>query len=308
MLRVISVYAILGLVLVSFAMAAIQAYFWCFDDVKGQCYPRPEATLDGMTSLWSIWSWVTELLVFGFVPVAILFINILVIVEIRRIDRRSSLMHRLSSVHGNQSAGSGSSATGPLRRAFSRQRSANTRSATTLTLLALSFYLIGVTLPVTLCYVLFFVFPEGSRDLTLAEASTDPVWLAHLTYVQVRVVVQEIGMSHYACNFYIYLATGLMFRQELLQFFRCCRCRKPSRSRGSSHVVELTDSSHIANGSESPRNAVSTHHETIPLSTMPQPRPTGSVALSTDHETNPMEERAALTDSKLPNYNETCNI
>ena len=36
--------------------------------------------------LWTYWSWVTELLVFGAVPLAILVLNVLVIVETRRIS------------------------------------------------------------------------------------------------------------------------------------------------------------------------------------------------------------------------------
>jgi len=31
----------------------------------------------------------------------------------------------------------------------------------------------------------------------------------------VRAVTQELGMSHYACNFYIYVATSSAFRRQL---------------------------------------------------------------------------------------------
>jgi len=35
-------------------------------------------------SVWTVWSWVTELLVFGIVPLAMLALNALVIAETRR--------------------------------------------------------------------------------------------------------------------------------------------------------------------------------------------------------------------------------
>lgn len=40
-------------------------------------------TAGDMASVWSVWSWVTELIVFGAVPLAILLLNVLVIKEMR---------------------------------------------------------------------------------------------------------------------------------------------------------------------------------------------------------------------------------
>jgi len=81
-------------------------------------------------------------------------------------------------------------------------------------LLAVSFYLIAMTLPVTVVYavVLNFGFPEVSPSI---DVTSDSTWHRHLTYVTVRAVVQEVGMSHYAGNIFIYLATGKVFRSEL---------------------------------------------------------------------------------------------
>ena len=61
-------------------------YFWKFyPDVggTGTCTVRPEVTAGDMASVWSVWSWVTELLVFGAVPLVILLLNVLVIKELR---------------------------------------------------------------------------------------------------------------------------------------------------------------------------------------------------------------------------------
>jgi len=100
-------------------------------------------------------------------------------------------------------------------------------SATTFTLLAVSFYLIATTLPVTVCYVLYPRFSEGDPAIPLSERPADAAWSSHYTYRDVKMMVEEFGMSHYACNFFIYLATGRSFRRELRRLVAklvpCCR-------------------------------------------------------------------------------------
>jgi len=82
-------------------------------------------------------------------------------------------------------------------------------------LLVVSFYLIFTTLPVTVCYALSLSFPMGEPTLTEDARAADPVWRRFVIYLSVRTVVEEIGLSHYACNFYIYLLTGRVFRRQL---------------------------------------------------------------------------------------------
>ena len=94
---------------------------------------------------------------------------------------------------------------------------AGKHSAATVTLLAVSFYLIATTLPVTICYVLYLGFPEGDSSLTVAERQSDPTWSRFFIYGSVRAVAEELGMSHYACNFYIYLYTSSVFRRQLVR-------------------------------------------------------------------------------------------
>jgi len=93
-------------------------------------------------------------------------------------------------------------------RAPAESTTAHRHSAATVTLLAVSFYLIATTLPVTICYVLYLGFPEGDPTLTAVEQQTDPTWSRNFIYGSVRAVAEELGMSHYACNFYIYLCTS----------------------------------------------------------------------------------------------------
>jgi len=105
--------------------------------------------------------------------------------------------------------------------------------AATVTLLAVSFYLIATTLPVTLCYVLYLGFPEGDPSLSASERQVDPTWWRFFVYTSVRTVAQELGMSHYACNFYIYVCTSSVFRRQLVRAvttrpvpacYCCCCC------------------------------------------------------------------------------------
>jgi len=111
-------------------------------------------------------------------------------------------------------------------------------SATTVTLLAVSFYLIVTTLPVTICYVLYLGFPEGDPNLTDVERQIDETWSRFYVYGSVRAVAEELGMSHYACNFYIYMATSSLFRRQLTRtltaFFSC------NAPRTSSALYELS--------------------------------------------------------------------
>ena len=56
----------------------------------GQCVQRVETTQagsEGGSLLWSVWSWVSELTVFLIVPLIILVFNVLVIRELRALDR-----------------------------------------------------------------------------------------------------------------------------------------------------------------------------------------------------------------------------
>ena len=81
-----AVFAIMATVSLALALHAVQGYFWKFGlnaDGTGTCSLRPEVTAGDMASVWSVWSWVTELLVFGAVPLVILLLNVLVIKETR---------------------------------------------------------------------------------------------------------------------------------------------------------------------------------------------------------------------------------
>jgi len=190
----------------------IQAYFWQFDAQTGDCAVRQEVTVHGIRSVWTVWSWVTELLVFGLVPLAMLALNALVIAEARRM---AVLEHHLVPTSSSADDGGGRG-----------KHRATKPSATTVMLLAVSFYLIAMTLPVTVVYAVYFSFPEGDAA---ADIVTDATWCNHLTYWTIRAVVQEIGMSHYAGNIIIYVATGKIFRSELWRLL-AARCHSSAKT------------------------------------------------------------------------------
>ena len=222
-----AVMVIVGLIIVSLLLHAVQAYFWYYDTDKDDCTVRKAVTRGDTRSVWSIWSWITELLVFGIVPLAILVLNVLVIMEARKLAKTEET--RLCLKRGHKS------------------------SAATVTLLAVSFYLIFTTLPVTLCYAMFFNFPIGMPHLTDDQIRTNPTWQRHFTYYTVKTIIQEIGMSHYACNFFIYLSTGKLFRRELalliLSLF--CKHRQNSFSTGQGSTPLSLSSTRKANGAVS---------------------------------------------------------
>ena len=167
----------------SLALCGIQGYFYHINE-NGECDVRPETLEGGNSSLWNIWSWITELLIFLVVPLCVLTFNILVIREAKRLSAFEQ--NRLHS-HSQKT------------------------SATTIMLLAVSFYLIFTTLPVTIVYASVLNFDEGPDCVS---HNTDPTWQRFYTYILWRKVIEEIGITHFALNFYIYLITGKQFRKE----------------------------------------------------------------------------------------------
>lgn len=180
----------LSLAFVSLGICAIQGYFWTYgQEGEDGCGIRKEALYGGNKSLWNIWSWTTEMLIFLVVPLSVLTFNILVIREARRLSK-----YEQTQLHG---------------------RSHKTQ-ATTIMLLAVSFYLIFTTLPVTVVYVSVLNFQEGPACVVQEE---NPTWIRYYAYLLVRNTIEEIGITHFALNFYIYLVTGKVFRKEFKKLF-----------------------------------------------------------------------------------------
>ena len=211
-----AVLVICSLVAISLLLSVIQGYFWQY--TNGACDVRQSVTAGGSRSLWAIYSWITDLLIFGVVPIIILVLNLRVIVETNKIKRSEKKMLCLTKGQKIQ-----------------RKSGA---SATTFMLLAVSFYLIFTTLPVTILYVLNIVFPTGEPTLSHDDIRSDAVWQRHLAFNTIRTIVERLCISHYACNFYIYLLTGRVFRRELTRICVQVFCKKMS---GRIRNTELDD-------------------------------------------------------------------
>ncbi|CAH1796717.1 unnamed protein product [Owenia fusiformis] len=184
--------AIVCLVVFSVLLCVVQAWFWTYSD--GACVVRPEAVVGHNSSIWSIWTWSTEIIIFMLVPLTILIFNILVIQEIKRLRRIDLIYH---------------------------QEHHKAWAATTVMLLSVSFYVIFTTLPATLVYSMTYVLPERTKNLTDSQIKTDSTWQGYFTFLMIRKIVEEICLSHYACNIFIYLVTGVQFRTALVNDARC---------------------------------------------------------------------------------------
>ncbi|XP_052282680.1 uncharacterized protein LOC127879719 [Dreissena polymorpha] len=194
---------IVSLCLAGFALllASMQAYFYKFNKVNQTCEMRKSIQTGGHASLWSIWTWITEMLVFLCVPVLILVCNILIIRLVRRYTEfESSCKERALT--------------------------------TTFSLLLVSFYFIITTLPVSIVYAMRYTFVPLDGD-----AFTDHKALAR--YLLAKSIIEEIGMTHYACKFYLFLVAERPFREELMRL--CMRIKVSALSSQNGYRFQTSD-------------------------------------------------------------------
>ena len=214
---------ILVLVVASALVSSVQAYFWYYDSELG-CKPRDSVTRNGAKSIFIMWSLVSELLLFGALPVSILVVNIFLIRIIARNDS--------TQVSTTASSGSGSGHEMRALRAVVSNSDSRSASQTNkhkrskvknATLLSVSFFTIVCELPVTILHCLELTILPGSTDLTDSQIRDDITWQRFIDYRAARYVIENVAASHYAVGFYISLATMATFREEL----RRCMARRP---------------------------------------------------------------------------------
>ncbi|CAL1525979.1 unnamed protein product [Lymnaea stagnalis] len=214
------------LVMFSIALSSAQSYIWTYSPPKEVCEIRPGALIGDEMSFWNLWTWVTDILAFGLVPLIVLFFNILVLKEICKISRNDL-----------------------VKRQQSRQTSS---TASTLTLLAVSFYLIVTQFSATILVCLQHAFPYGDPYLSDREIREDALWSNLFSYLEVRKIVEVLCLSHYSCYFFIYCLTGKHFRKEVV-FLATLQGRLPflatllSRRRGKEHYSMVsTNGGHMS--------------------------------------------------------------
>lgn len=165
--------------LFALCLGSAQGYFYQFNNKYEFCGLREEAIRGGHTSVWSIWSWFTEMLVFLCVPLTILVLNLIII---RRVKSLAEFEHSCSS------------------RAVT----------TTFSLMVVSFYFIITTFPVSIVYTMRYSFMPSDSQI---DVNSD----RQAKYMLAKTIVDEIGMTHHACKFYIFLIAEKIFREEFVQ-------------------------------------------------------------------------------------------
>ncbi|KAH9504051.1 hypothetical protein Btru_067622 [Bulinus truncatus] len=207
---------VLNLFVACVLISTLQAYFWTFDERIQMCNHRTELQTGSFVVLWT---WLTEILLFGVAPFAALIFNILVIREIR-------LLTSGGPAHTGVSGGSS--------------------QASTVTLLCVSFYLICTWLPYTIIYSMSKQFPIGEFNLGAEAVRADATWQRHFVYNTIRIILIEITLSNSACYFFIYYATGKHFRESVHGILCPRKCLEASnRKHQAKQYMAVSTASHL---------------------------------------------------------------
>lgn len=197
---------------VSVAIGLIQVYIWAWQDGVGCVYRFPGSDFN------AVWTWITETIIFGGIPLGCLAVNVMVILEIKRLSIQSA-------AHG--------------------QGQGSTNAASTTTLLAVSFYFIFTLLPATIVYAMQTSIAQGEPKMPLKQWNDDPLWSGYFTYLTIRKLVEELCLSNYAAYFIIYYTTGPYFRREFRGLFGI---NKLLRKRQSPYSRSMTSDYSLVNG------------------------------------------------------------
>ncbi|XP_059170984.1 probable G-protein coupled receptor 142 [Physella acuta] len=190
---------ITAILFISFLLALPQAVFWNVSPEIGECSVR---TVNSTTinMMYVYWNWTSELVMFGVVPIVAFILNACVLKQIRTVGKlyvTSETLHRHVGARC---------------------------TSTTATLMWISFYLIFSKLPVTIVFTMEPIIQFGEA-MPIDAMSRDPVWQRYISYFTARKIIIELGISHHACNIFIYAATSKQFRNHLkfilLQIFWC---------------------------------------------------------------------------------------
>jgi hypothetical protein len=179
-------------------LAAPQAYFWKLDKT-GFCEIK---TVPAILQFYTIWSFVTESVIFFVIPVATLLLNVFVIKAAKNsLDRRANLNMKAQGTSRVHTKG-------------------KSYKPSTKTLLCISFFRILTQLPVSITYTMqnleAFSFGEF---MPLENMSNDPQWRNFIMYWGARVIVEAIGASHHALSIFIFYASTKQFRNEISSMF-----------------------------------------------------------------------------------------
>ncbi|KAM7537363.1 hypothetical protein Aperf_G00000079445 [Anoplocephala perfoliata] len=244
------------IILVTFVVCSPMAYLMATDS-KG-CQQRSPVVFHFTTTLEVIYSLLAPLLVLTF--------NCLVINEMAKI-RRAQALKMIRVVQRNGDSLVDADGARPSRRlfrkskadksvestmltdsipgSFGRRKTEFDRSggeatspkfrSTTIMLLVVSFYVIFATLLGGLWYLLDIKFSiDAYSNLPKREFDTRPEVARALKLRMIKIVCDELALSHFAMGFVLYFSTGKNFRAEVCRLFRllgfCCTSERSENS------------------------------------------------------------------------------
>ena len=173
---------ILSLLGLSIVLSLPQLYFWGINPIVGECQLNRHSSDKSVVSFFSVYTWCTEIAVFGVLPLVVLLLNTAVLFKIRHVGKID-----LGSAHHN---GHSTGRTGPDQSASLLQAEKDGKGAkhnsranggakssssagTTATLLWVSFFLILTMLPNTLMYAMQEMVPFGFMPCRVEDMSGD---------------------------------------------------------------------------------------------------------------------------------------
>jgi hypothetical protein len=197
------VFEIIVIIVVSVLLAVPQVFGWAVLH-DGECQGTG-------SSFFETWIWVSDILVFCVFPLVSLVLNVLVInavsrsTKLRRDTAPSFEMNGFSS---------------KLLKTKSKDHNRVRLRISTVTLLCVSFYRIFTVIPVAIIFALQYRIPAGDQTLTVVEIGVDPTWKTFFNYFTAKKIIDEIGLSQYSCNVFLYYLTANYFRNEVCRLSR----------------------------------------------------------------------------------------
>lgn len=195
---------IVAIIILSLLLAVPQVFGWTV-------FPDGECQGTGI-KFFEIWIWVSDILVFGAFPLASLILNVLVINAVSR-----SIRLRRDTAPSFELKGFSRKLLKTRPNEHTNQRSLR---VSTVTLLCVSFYRLFTVIPVAIIFALQYRIPTGDETLSVSEIGKDSTWKTFFDYLIAKKIIDEVGLSQYSLNFFLYYLTANYFRNEVCRLFR----------------------------------------------------------------------------------------
>ncbi|GFO44662.1 type-1b angiotensin ii receptor [Plakobranchus ocellatus] len=159
-----------------------QLYFWEIQSLVGECQLGSNSSNKSVVSFFSIYTWCTEIAVFGILPLVVLVLNVAVLYKIRhagKLDVGASHQNGMTSYHAAADhrasllvSEQDAKATRHTGRTNGGHK-ASSNKGTTVTLLWVSFFLILTMLPNTVVYAMQALVPYGFMPCRVQDMAGD---------------------------------------------------------------------------------------------------------------------------------------